>query len=270
MSVIFDTRVTHVRTDPVRNSFTYRSRWWLVDVDDLPSLPRLLRPLARFLSRDHLGDPALSLRENVAAHLAGHGVVLDEEERVLLLTLPRSLGHAFNPLSIFWCFGGDGSLLATLAEVHNTYGGRHVYTLFPEGDVPQEVCKELYVSPFHPVDGSYALRLPFPGRAPGAELSLSVRLDRPGSRPFVASVRGVAVPVSPRSVLTGPFLFPMESLRVVFLIHYQGVKLFLRGLRVQERPPGDEVPHDTPSSTRVSSSSSSAVRSTVSSTVGPS
>jgi hypothetical protein len=77
---------------------------WLVDVDDtdLPSLARPLRALARFKARDHLGDPRRSLRQNIEHYLAGNGIDL-AGGRVLLLTSPRSLGHAFNPLSVWWC-----------------------------------------------------------------------------------------------------------------------------------------------------------------------
>ena len=56
---LYETTVRHVRTAPFRNTFSYASSMWLVDVDDtdLPSLARPLRALARFKARDHLGDP---------------------------------------------------------------------------------------------------------------------------------------------------------------------------------------------------------------------
>ena len=44
------------------------------------------------------------------------------------------LGYVFNPLSIFWCHDADGVLRHVVAEVHNTYGGRHAYLLPPTGD----------------------------------------------------------------------------------------------------------------------------------------
>ena len=45
----YECRVTHARTFPLRNVFTYRTYLWLVDLDDLPQ--------AGFRARDHLGDP---------------------------------------------------------------------------------------------------------------------------------------------------------------------------------------------------------------------
>ena len=43
------------------------------------------------------------------------------------------LGYVFNPLSIFWCHDAR-ALRHVIAEVHNTYGGRHAYLLPPTGD----------------------------------------------------------------------------------------------------------------------------------------
>ena len=44
-----------------------------------------------------------------------------------MLAHARVLGHAFDPMTAFWCFAADGALRAVLVEVHNTYGGRHAY-----------------------------------------------------------------------------------------------------------------------------------------------
>lgn len=237
---IYRTQVTHVRTSPLRNAFRYRSRWWLVDVDNLPAVPRLLRPFVRFEARDHLGDPSMTLRQNVERHLAAEGV--DAGGQITLLTAPRALGHAFNPLSVFWCHRPDGSLAATLAEVHNTYGGRHVYTVRTDDPDGATTEKAFYVSPFNPVDGTYTMHLP----EPGAALSVSVTLHRPRGRPFVASVHGTGRPATTFEVVRAVLTSPVESLRTVTLIRWQGARLWLRGLPVQPRPRRDEVAHDAP------------------------
>ena len=82
-------------------TFSYSTCYWLVDVDDLPVLPRPLRPFTRFEARDHLGDPDRRLAANARAVLAENGLSAD---RILLLTCPRVAGHVFNPLSVFYCF----------------------------------------------------------------------------------------------------------------------------------------------------------------------
>ena len=102
--------------------------------------------------------------------------------------------------------------------------------------------KAFYVSPFNPVDGSYTMSLP----EPDDDLRLSVTLHRTGGRPFVASVRGTGRPATTAEVVRAVLTSPVESLRTVVLIRWQGVRLWLRGLPVQPRPAADETPHDRP------------------------
>ena len=189
MTAIYEVDITHVRAAPVRHEVHHRSYQWLVDLDDLPRLPRALRALARFEARDHLGDPRRSLRENVDALLAEHGIDL-RGGRVTMLANARSLGYVFNPLSLFWCHDPDGLLTCVIAEVHNTYGDAHAYVVRPDAAGRAETEKQLYVSPFYPVDGYYRMSLP----EPGERLALTITLHRPGQAPFVASVRGARTP----------------------------------------------------------------------------
>jgi DUF1365 family protein len=44
-----------------------------------------------------------------------------------------------------------------VVEVHNTYGDRHAYLVRPDGSGRASTSKELYVSPFNDVSGSYDL-----------------------------------------------------------------------------------------------------------------
>ena len=48
---------------------------------------------------------------------------------MLVLTNARTAGYVFNPLTTYFVFAADGALEGILAEVHNTYGERHVYPL---------------------------------------------------------------------------------------------------------------------------------------------
>ena len=47
-AALYPTTIRHVRRSPLHNEFTYRSYSWLVDLNDLPELPRPLRPFAVF------------------------------------------------------------------------------------------------------------------------------------------------------------------------------------------------------------------------------
>ncbi|MCW2622934.1 MAG: hypothetical protein JWL64_2536 [Frankiales bacterium] len=238
-AALYETTIRHVRTAPVTHRFRNRSCWWLVDLDDLPVLPRPLRRLAEFRAADHLGSPELSLRDNVQEFCEDHGIDL-AGGRVLMLANARVLGHVFNPLSVFWCHAADGTLACVLAEVHNTYGGRHTYLVETDGAGRAVVDKAFYVSPFHPVDGSYTMNLP----EPDARLDLVVTLHRPDSPPFVASVRGERRPATVANIVRAAVRHPAETRLVSVRIRLQGIALWLKRLPVQPRP---AVPPVSPS-----------------------
>ncbi|MEV4614915.1 DUF1365 domain-containing protein [Kitasatospora sp. NPDC049258] len=230
-AALYESTVTHVRSAPLRHRFRHRTFLWLVDLDRLPHLPLALRPLARFRSADHPGDPRLTLRQNLDRYLAGEGVDL-AGGRVLMLTQARSLGHVFNPLTVYWCHTPDGRPACTVAEVHNTYGGAHRYLLRPDPRGRAVVAKEFYVSPFFPVDGSYRMSLP----EPGERLALVVQLERAGGRPFTAAVRGTRRAAGPAALLRAALRHPFATWAVPLDIRRQGIRLLLRGLPVQPRP----------------------------------
>jgi uncharacterized protein len=230
-AALYPCRITHVRTRPVRRDFRYRSYLWLVDLDDLPQIPHPLRPFARFQARDHLGDPGGSLRSNVDAFLAGHGISL-AGGRVLMLAHARVLGYVFNPITVYWCYGGDGRLAAVIAEVHNTYGGRHAYLLHPDGRGRAETAKNFYVSPFLPVAGRYRLRLP----EPAGTLRLGVTLQIDGTTVLTARMTGTRRRYTPWRLLGCALRYPWSTLQVTALIHWQGLRLAARRLPIQPGP----------------------------------
>ncbi len=218
---LYAVTVRHARVAPLHHAFAYRTSMWLVDLDGPPPA-WWLRPFARFRAADHVGDPDRTIRANVDALLAEHGVDL-AGGRVLMLSSARVLRRVFNPLTLFWCFAAAGDLAAVVAEVHNTYGGRHCYVVRPDARGRATTDKELYVSPFFPVAGRYRMVLPVPDE----RLRLAVGLELDGGRPFAASVTGRRTRPTLRALLAQP----LTSLR----IRRQGVALWARGLAVVPR-----------------------------------
>jgi hypothetical protein len=225
--------VTHVRSHPRRYVLRHRTYLWLIDIDDPPRLPAVLRPLARFDPADHFAGTAPTLREGLAAFLAGRGIELRPGGRVLMLAHARVLGHVFNPLTLYWCTDPDGTLCGIVAEVHNTYGERHCYAIRPDGGGAgvAGVAKEFYVSPFFPVAGDYRMRLPVPGE----RLDLAVRYELDGIRQFTATVRGTRRPAGALGLLRAAARRPLSTLTVSAAIRCHGVRLWLRGVPVQHR-----------------------------------
>ena len=222
---LYETTIAHVRQTPFKHAFTYQSYWWLVDLDHLPSYG----PLARFRAEDHVGSSD-SIRANIDALLGAEGL---QAHRILMLTNARTLGHVFNPISVHWCFSEAGEVVAVVAEVHNTYGGRHAYVLRTDADGRAATDKVFYVSPFNTVEGRYEMRLPVPGE----DLRIDLTYHRDDSKPFVATVRGTRTAVSPRSVLATALRHPFSTRFVSLRIRVQGIRLYLRKLPVIPRSP---------------------------------
>lgn len=228
---LYATTIRHARIAPVRHAFAHRSYSWFVDLDDLPDLG-CLASLAGFPARDHLGDPGATLRANLDAFLATRGVDL-KGGRITMLANARVFGYVFNPLSVFWCHRADGALDCVVVEVHNTYGERHAYLVRPDAAGRASTGKELYVSPFNEVSGWYDLLVPEPGR----RLHVAVQLHRSGHPPFVATLVGAGRPASAGAVVRSAVTKPLEPLAVMARIRWHGIRLWLRGLPVQPRPP---------------------------------
>lgn len=227
---LFGCQIAHHRTQP-RRAFRYGSYLWLVDLDDLPRLPRPVRPFARFLARDHLGDPAAPIRANVDAYLATHGIDL-AGGRVLMLANARVLGYVFNPLTVFWCHAADGTVAAVIAEVHNTYRERHAYLLHPDSGDRATADKDFYVSPFLPVAGRYRMRLP----EPVTSLRLSIILDLGEQAALVATVHGQRHAATTWRLLGYALRYPWVTARVSVLIRWQALWLLARRQPIFHRP----------------------------------
>ncbi len=225
----FLTTIRHTRRTPFRRTFEHSSTFWLVDLDDLPDHGFQ----ARFEARDHFGDAAATIRANVETLLADSGIALQSGEsrgRIMMAAHPRSLGHCFNPISVFWCFDDAGVQKAVVVEVHNTYGDRHAYVVHPDQQGRARTDKAMYVSPFHGVDGFYDVAVPIP--TDRLQIAVTLRdhdADRGGAAAFSASLTGTRTDISLRRTLG-------SALRDSALIRIHGIWLWARRLPIRPRP----------------------------------
>jgi len=223
---IYKTMIRHTRRVPFTRTFSHESHLWLVDVDTPPVHGRWSFARGRIESRDHLGDPRRTIRANVEAFLADAGRPF-RGGRILLATQPRAWGHCFNPISVFWCLDDSDRLVATIVEVHNTYGDRHAYLVDTDASGRGQVTKEMYVSPFHGVDGIYEVMAP----VPNGRINLAITLRTPDGASFSASLVGRPVREQ-REIRRATW----SALRGTALIHLHGIWLWLRRLPVRPRP----------------------------------
>lgn len=224
--------VTHRRVGPKRHRFRHSVYQWLVDLDALPVQPWYLRAFASFSAADHLGDPGLSIRSNVETYLSLNDISLGPSSRILMLANARVMGHVFDPLSVFWCFDADTVPVCILAEVHNTYGQRHVYLLRPDASGNALADKAFHVSPFFDVSGTYEMRFELAPRA----VATTVILRRDRVVAFTATFRGRPVAATRRAILSRFVRNPFMPQQVSALIRIHGSWLWLRRLPVVRRP----------------------------------
>jgi DUF1365 family protein len=239
-SAIYHGTVMHQRLRPVRHRLRYTLFMFLLDLDELPGLAQRLRLFSRgrfnlfsFHDADH-GDGGDGLRRWIEARLAEAGIDTGGGA-IRVLCMPRILGHAFNPISVFFCHSRDGRLAAMLYEVNNTFGERHGY-LMPvvgEADPVRQSCeKRFYVSPFMPMDLTYRFRV----SRPGARVSVAIDASGADGKMIATCFAGAHASLTDRALL-GCFLrMPVLGLKVLGGIHWEAAKLFARGLRLKPRP----------------------------------
>ena len=224
--------VTHHRKGRVRHAFRYGVYQWLVDLDAMPEQPWYLKPFASFSAGDHLGDPTRSIKANVEHYLSLNGIDVGASSRILMLANARVLGYVFDPLSVFWCFDAQNALVCVVAEVHNTYGERHVYLLTPNASGVAMADKAFHVSPFYDVSGRYEMRFELTPEV----VSATVILHREGALAFSATFRGHPTPAIPTAVVRQIIRRPLMPQQISAMIRVHGIWLWLRRLPVR-RPP---------------------------------
>lgn len=240
-SALYVGHVMHRRTRPRVHRLRYRLFSLLLDLDEIDVLARRLTffshnrfNLFAFHDRDYVAGTREPLRAQVERYLASAGMNLGGGP-IRLLTLPRILGFAFNPLSVYFCHDRDGALRATLYEVNNTFGQRHSYLLPVEpgsGTIRQGCAKDFHVSPFMGMDMRYAFRL----TQPDERLSLAITgSDEEG--PIITAVHSaVRRPLTDAELLKAFATHPLLTVKVVGGILWEALRLWIKGVPIRSRP----------------------------------
>ena len=249
---LYEGTVRHRRFTPRAHAFTYSLFMAFLDIDRIPETMRASRltgcnrfRLASYDDRDHFGNPADSLRQRVAASAAAASVELPDGP-IFLLTHLRYAGYVFNPISLFYCYDSGGVVRAVLAEVNNTYGGRHLYWLRADRTTASgtafhsTVDKMLYVSPFMQIDSTYQFVLTPPGDTLVAHMNVDREAADDGCAGAPRRVLDATLTLSRRdwssaSIRSALVRFPLMTAKVIGSIHWEALKLYLKGVPVIPR-----------------------------------
>ncbi len=240
--------VRHLRLRPCRHGFAYPTYFLLLPLRRLrdqpePALARNRFGLVGFADRDH-GDGRGDCLEWIDELLPRHGID-DARGEIWLHCLPRVLGHAFKPVSFWYCHREDGSLAAIVVEVNNTFGERHCYLL----DGPslafgkeQTARKVFHVSPFCRVAGQYRFRFMRTSAQASAGRTL-VRIDHDDEQgPLIqTSVGGTLQPLTAARLAAVFIGMPLMTWGVVARIHWHALRLWLKRVPFFRKPPAPEA-----------------------------
>ncbi|MDB6068891.1 MAG: hypothetical protein JWL81_62 [Verrucomicrobiales bacterium] len=270
---LYECSVMHRRLSPQVHQFTYHLFFFCLDLDALPSLTARIPyfshnrfNLYNFRDRDHLtleGMEKASLKENILAWIRtqADAPALPTDPaalRVHLVTLPRVLGYIFNPVSFFFLSdAATAAPLCAVVQVGNTFRELKPYlltSLVPDpapADAPSSpapptyrltVPKHFYVSPFSALDLHFDFHVPLP------DSRLHIRINDlagPDGPPVLLStLAGKRVPFTAANLFWLTLKFPFVTLKVIFLIHYQALRLWLRKLPFHRKGENSDLQKD--------------------------
>jgi DUF1365 family protein len=239
-ATLYAGRVAHIRHTPFRHRFDYRVWMMCADIDRLDEAARGSRFFAHnkaglisIQDRDHGFRDGRPLRGFVEAALARQNLAA-YAAKILFVTTPRLLGYAFNPISFYFCHDAAGRLGAVLHQVKNTFGDQIGY-LMPvhgEGVIRQSAPKRMHVSPFFDMQGGYRFAL----TPPQEKLTVSIQYGAMQQKRMTATMILGARPFTDASLLRLLAEMPLAPMKVITAIHWQALKLYLRGAKFHGVP----------------------------------
>ncbi|MGY3527406.1 DUF1365 domain-containing protein [Bradyrhizobium sp. USDA 4452] len=240
-SCLYRGNIMHRRLRPTTHRFRYRAFWLLLDLDEMHLLASRLRlfscnrfNLFAFHDADHGDGSATPLRLQAERCLMQAGIDIAGGP-IQLFCMPRTLGYDFNPLSLYFCHRHDGQLAAVIYEVHNTFGERHAYVASVAADtgtIRHDCGKAFYVSPFMSMDLSYHFRL----NQPDEHFGLGISASSGGETVLGACLTASRHELSDQELLSSFAAIPLVTIKVILAIHWEALRLWLKGLRLHGRP----------------------------------
>ncbi|MDB4224747.1 DUF1365 domain-containing protein [Granulosicoccus sp.] len=237
-SCLYEGQVYHRRTRPKEHVLRYSVFTLLLDLSELSLLSKTLWLFSynrfnifSFYDKDFGESNSNTLTEYVERKLVDANIST-VPSRILLSCYPRILGLVFNPLSLFYCLDAEGRCFAVIHEVHNTFGERHAYVLLVNNSecstewIEQSAEKELFVSPFAHMNMSYQFRL----NHPDAKQVIVIRASDNESVVITASYTAHRKTLTANQLLRQFLRYPLQTLKVVLGIHWEALRLYLKGV----------------------------------------
>ena len=239
-SCIYNGTVIHKRYKPKEHFFKYSVFSLLLDLSELEILSDKIRffsinrfNLISFFEKDHGNRDDTSLVGWVKKNLE-QNQINTKNIKIKLLCYPRIFGYVFNPLSIFFVYDQNETLISILYEVKNTFGEQHTYVfkIDNENNLIQNNCtKKFHVSPFIEMDCNYFFRI----LKPGERLSVIIdQYDQVG-KILYASQDGKKANLTGKELIKSYLKHPLMTFKIISAIHFEAFKLWVKGIKLVKK-----------------------------------
>ncbi|MEM9279725.1 MAG: DUF1365 domain-containing protein [Pseudomonadota bacterium] len=244
---IFRGEVVHKRMRPVEHRLRYRVFSLLMDVDRLEDEARRLKlfSINRFnlfsIKQSQHGNRDGSSLSDFAWQQVRKAGMSERVERIMVLFYPRIFGFAFNPLTVYYCLDREGLPALMIYEVRNTFGQALTYILPAgtdhDGTFTHVIDKCFYVSPFNEVDGRYTFHV----IKPEDDLTVGVALKTDEAPLLRTHFKGRRSKLTDRALMKVFAAYPLMTLKVVGAIHWEALKIWRKGMRINTCPEAPEA-----------------------------
>lgn len=241
-SCLYKAKVFHHRLEPKQHKFSYNIFMFCIDLDELDQLPERFSLISRnrfnvfsFRDSEHLQFPAgnpdtsLPVRQQIEGYLRENNIGF-EGGKIMLLTNLNVLGYNFNPVSFYFVSNAAGKQVACVVEVQNTFREMKPFLLTDadrEGTLYHlQTTKYFYVSPFFDHDIDFDFRI----NVLGENLAISINDLRENKPVFISTLTGKQKSLTNSRLFWYAFRFPFITLRIIFLIHWHALLLWMKKL----------------------------------------
>ncbi|APC96762.1 DUF1365 domain-containing protein [Francisella frigiditurris] len=241
-SYILDAIVSHKRTIPKTNYFKYRTYYTALNMSNLEKCKKAFFSIDRFnilsfYNKDHG-------YRNTQESTIWAKEIFDKNKiqytDITLITMPRVLGYLFNPVS-FWLALDNNHIIGVIAEVNNTFKETHSYVCYDiDSHITKEnwfkANKEFHVSPFFERQGYYKFNFDINLQTNSKVRIIINYFNNKDQLELATSIDGKLKEFTNINLIKQFFKVPLLTLKVITLIHYQALKLFIKGLKYIPKP----------------------------------
>jgi hypothetical protein len=228
-----------------------------IDLDEIDFLTRNFLLISRnrfnvfsFRDNEHLQlpkenpDKSKNSKQHITDYLLQNKINIGNG-KIMLLTNLNVLGYNFNPVSFYYCFDDKDQPLCVVAEIGNTFGEIKPFLLdtsnLNANKFHLNTTKYFYVSPFIDHDTNFDFNLVIPDE------KLNIRIDDYKNEEcfFISTLTGKRKPINNINLLVYSIRFPFITLKIITLIHWNAIKLWLKKIPYHKKSANPELQRDT-------------------------